>query len=67
MTRYKGRLSAKAIEKEFPYIVEMAVSKHGLMRVADEIGSGIGRVVSTANTVAAIPASQSGTCAGFFE
>jgi hypothetical protein len=30
MSRYKGRTSAKAIEKDFPYIVEMQVPLGGL-------------------------------------
>ena len=29
MTRYKGRSNAKAIEREFPHIVEMAVPPGG--------------------------------------
>jgi hypothetical protein len=29
VTRYKGRQNAKAIERDFPYIVEMAVPPHG--------------------------------------
>jgi hypothetical protein len=29
MTRYKGRVSARAIERDFPHIVEMAVPPHG--------------------------------------
>lgn len=29
MVRYKGRLSAKAIERDFPYIVELAVPGNG--------------------------------------
>lgn len=30
MTRYKGRMSAKAIEREFPHVVEPAVPPGGL-------------------------------------
>ena len=29
MTRYKGRSNAKAVERDFPHIVEMAVPPHG--------------------------------------
>ena len=29
MTRYKGRSNAKAIERDFPHIVEMAVPPNG--------------------------------------
>jgi hypothetical protein len=37
MTRYKGRLSIKTIEKEFPHIVEMAVPGCGFQRKADDM------------------------------
>ena len=30
MTRYKGRMSPKAIEREFPHVVEIAVPPGGL-------------------------------------
>jgi hypothetical protein len=30
MTRYKGRMSQKAIEREFPHVVEIAVPQGGL-------------------------------------
>ena len=30
MTRYKGRTSARAIERDFPHIVDMAVPFGGL-------------------------------------
>jgi hypothetical protein len=30
MTRYKGRTSQKAIEREFPHVVEIAVPPRGL-------------------------------------
>lgn len=30
MTCYKGRMSQKAIEREFPHVVEIAVPPHGL-------------------------------------
>jgi hypothetical protein len=30
MTRYKGRMSQKAIEREFPHVVEIAVPPGGL-------------------------------------
>ena len=30
MTRYKGRMSQKAIEREFPHVVEIAVPLGGL-------------------------------------
>jgi hypothetical protein len=35
MTRYKGRASPKAIEREFPHIVEMIVPEGGFGRTLD--------------------------------
>jgi hypothetical protein len=35
MSRYKGRASAKAIEKDFPYIVEMQVPLGGFGKRLD--------------------------------
>jgi hypothetical protein len=35
MTRYKGRQSAKAIERDFPHIVEMVVPEGGLGKRLD--------------------------------
>ena len=35
MSRYKGRSSAKAIERDFPHIVEMAVPPNGFGRQLD--------------------------------
>lgn len=37
MSRYKGRSSAKAIERDFPHIVEMAVPLGGFGRRLDDI------------------------------
>ena len=35
MTRYKGRSNAKAIERDFPHIVEMAVPEGGFGKPLD--------------------------------
>ncbi|MFZ0027887.1 MAG: hypothetical protein WBV76_19535 [Pseudolabrys sp.] len=35
MTRYKGRASPKAIEREFPHIVEMILPEGGFGRTLD--------------------------------
>jgi hypothetical protein len=35
MTRYKGRTSQKAIEREFPHVVEIAVPPRGLGKRLD--------------------------------
>ena len=35
MTRYKGRASPKAIEREFPHIVEMIVPEGGFGKILD--------------------------------
>ena len=35
MTRYKGRASAKSIERDFPFIVEMAVPLGGFGKTLD--------------------------------
>jgi hypothetical protein len=35
MTRYEGRQSAKAIERDFPHIVEMVVPEGGLGKRLD--------------------------------
>ncbi len=35
MTRYKGRTSQKATEREFPYVVEIAVPPRGLGKRLD--------------------------------
>jgi hypothetical protein len=32
MARYKGRMSPKAIERDFPHVVEIAVPPGGLVR-----------------------------------
>jgi hypothetical protein len=37
MSRYKGRQSAKAIERDFPHIVETVVPKGGLGKTLDAI------------------------------
>ena len=37
MTRYKGRPSAKSIEKDFPHIVEMIVPLGGFGRKLDDM------------------------------
>ena len=37
MSRYKGRTSAKAIEKDFPHIVEMIVPLGGLGKKLDDM------------------------------
>jgi hypothetical protein len=37
MSRYKGRASAKAIERDFPYIVEMRVPLGGFGRRLDDM------------------------------
>jgi len=37
MTRYKGRTSARAIEKDFPQIVEMIVPLGGLGKKLDDM------------------------------
>ena len=35
MTRYKGRVSARAIERDFPHVVETVVLKGGLGKTLD--------------------------------
>ena len=35
MSRYKGRVSARAIERDFPHVVETVVPKGGLGKTLD--------------------------------
>ena len=39
MTRYKGRASSKAIEREFPHIVEMIVPEGGFGKILDAMST----------------------------
>ena len=37
MTRYKGRQSAKAVERDFPHVVEITVPPNGLGERLDDM------------------------------
>lgn len=39
MVRYKGRLSATAIERDFPHVVDMAVPAGGFRTKADDMAA----------------------------